>query len=504
MSGAMPLEERTRAMTPDGTPHPGAMIAFLLDQGTIAALQAACAPLEVAPDHVTLIYLAEDAATLSSSKNALIACIASCAAQQAPIAGAINGYGRFQAGDDELTALYANVDCPDLPVFRQRLYDACCRAGCEMPDEHGFSPHATLAYLDTDAPTPDLDIPAIPLTFAQIALVWGAETLTFPLTNAVPLEAPLMPHVYIEHPDDYRAARPAIRAYCERSAVATAEPGTPIPFVAGSEGIKRDGLNLVMAGGKLDNYRRNPVFLWGHDYLGQRLPIGRAEATVSGREIKALVTFDQRDDFARQVEQKYRDGFLHTVSLGWNPLKTRGRDVAEWELLDISAVPVPGDADALIQRQIRALQGASDPDPLDWFAVAGDMAALFLFPLERPVRAWRQAYHSLCRDYERLGREPPERLSPDYLATLDSEALAGLFLEGEAALLPDLFAKRQGAVSPFPPAVRAAMVDLFTLIKQILHHENDTPQPQPAANDVVDPQLVRLRDLLGARHAHNG
>ena len=42
------------------------------------------------------------------------------------------------------------------------------------------------------------------------------------------------------------------------------------------------------------------------------------------------------------------------MSVGWNNVK-RGGDT--WhELLNISAVPVPGDPDALIARQVRALQ----------------------------------------------------------------------------------------------------------------------------------------------------
>lgn len=506
MPPVMPIEEQTRAIDP-AAPHPGAMIAFLLDQETIAALTTACAPLDVAPDHVTLVYLASDAAQLAAHKNALVACVASCAAQQGAITGTVNGYGRFQAVEgDEQTALYANIDCPELPAFRQKLYDAACRAGCEPIDNHGFSPHATLAYLPADTATPDLEIPPIPLTFRSIALVWGGETLTFPLTMPAPLEEPAaMPHVYIERPseygDPYRGQR-AIRAYCDRAA-AEGKPGMPINFVAGSEGIKRDGLNLVMAGGRLDNYRKNPVVLWGHDYTGQRLPIGWAEPSIRGPQILAAVTFDQEDEFARQVESKYRRGFLHTVSLGWNPLKMRGRDVAEWDLLDISAVPVPGDADALIQRQIRALRSLDKdvPDFPDFPTVAADMAALYLFPLARGVRQWRTTYHSLARDYERLGKEPPERLSPDYLATLDSEALAGLFLEDEPALLPELFAKRTEAASPLPPAVRMVLTEMQARIAVLLTlpHEDSSTVLVPQA-DAPDPALVRLRNLLGVHH----
>jgi hypothetical protein len=248
------------------------------------------------------------------------------------------------------------------------------------------------------------------------------------------------------------------------------------------------------------------VVLWGHDYTGQRLPIGRAEVEITGRQIRASITFDQEDEFARSVESKYRRGFLHTVSVGWNPLKTRGRDVAEWELLDISAVPVPGDADALIQRQLRALRaiGAEpETDTPAWETVAGDMAALYLFPLERSARNWRAAYHRLARDYEQLDKVPPERLQPEYLATLDSEALHGLFLEDEATLLPDLFQQAaQRAALPLPPALRANLEQMRSLIECVLDQQPtvDTP-PTPATSPAQDGIELRLRELaaiLGA------
>lgn len=128
-----------------------------------------------------------------------------------------------------------------------------------------------------------------------------------------------------------------------------AAPGTPIRFVASTEGVKRDGQELRVADWRVDNYRKNPVFLWAHDYMGQHLPIGRAEVGFEGRHLVAEGYFDQDDEFARQVERKYRNKFLHSVSVGWGESEDGGN-----ELLDISAVPVPGDPDALMERQMRA------------------------------------------------------------------------------------------------------------------------------------------------------
>lgn len=142
-----------------------------------------------------------------------------------------------------------------------------------------------------------------------------------------------------------------LRALADEAAT-TDDAGSPIRFVASTEGVKRDGLDLKAEDWNLDNYRKNPVFLWVHDHMGTRLPIGRADANIDA-EAKRLVTdviFDQEDDFARTVESKYRRGFLHAVSVGW------GETDAGLDLQDISAVPVPADPDALMERQMSGMR----------------------------------------------------------------------------------------------------------------------------------------------------
>jgi hypothetical protein len=160
-----------------------------------------------------------------------------------------------------------------------------------------------------------------------------------------------------------------------------------IRFTASTEGIKRDGRELEVKKWNLENYNLNPVFLWVHDYMGNNLPLGKSKATVEEKRLVADVSFDQADEFARKVEAKYRGGYLNAVSVGWfdvfRCLKCNGRleywdtwglstfrkkcpncgeeitekDVGlEYDLLDISAVPVPGDPEALMERELRAIE----------------------------------------------------------------------------------------------------------------------------------------------------
>jgi len=137
-----------------------------------------------------------------------------------------------------------------------------------------------------------------------------------------------------------------LRATCSASRAASGQAGSSIRFTASTPGVKRDKMNLDQGAWYLENYRRNPVVLWAHDY--RALPIGRATVATEPGRLVADVTFDQADEFARLVEQKYRDGYMHAVSVGWDEIEIEGRQL--YDLLDVSAVAVPGDPDALMER----------------------------------------------------------------------------------------------------------------------------------------------------------
>jgi len=149
-----------------------------------------------------------------------------------------------------------------------------------------------------------------------------------------------------------------LRAHYERTL-----PDGSKEFVASSAGEKRDGLTLLMQGALLENYLKNPVVLWAHDYRGEHLPIGKAlKVKPMAKEMRATLQFDLEDPFAREIDRKYEEGYLNAVSIGWidREYDETQRTVTKWELLDISAVPVPGDPDALLRREyamIRSLLG---------------------------------------------------------------------------------------------------------------------------------------------------
>lgn len=319
-----------------------------------------------------------------------------------------------------------------------------------------------------------------------------------------------------------------MRALCER---AEGKAGEPLTFIASTPGIKRDGLNLDMADWTLENYRRNPVFLWVHSY--NQPPIGRAEVTLEGDQLKATVTFDQEDEFARLVESKYRRAFLNAVSVGWNSTMTCPNCdqtfPAPWwrslhekcpacgvelpsnirvlnDLLDVSAVPVPGDPDALMERQRRALAelrrnlqelDGDDGEAL-WADTAAAMVGLFMPGADDTDEGRRKRYQALLPRYRRLGKTPLEFLEAEELAGLGPDELRGLFLEGEPELVGAWQdGTRAGAV--LSQRNRDALQQAMGLIQGVLdsakkESDGDGSGDEPE-RDVPDIEAAALEDV---------
>lgn len=146
------------------------------------------------------------------------------------------------------------------------------------------------------------------------------------------------------------------RAYLDRDATPV---NGPLQFVMATDGPKGDGIDLRIDGVDLARYRANPIVGYGHCYFGRNdLPIGRAEnVDVDGKRLVADVVFDLADDFAAQVDRKYRDGFLNAVSIGFNVTEWEDPKssyynpgvATSWELFELSAVPLPMDPSAVVE-----------------------------------------------------------------------------------------------------------------------------------------------------------
>ena len=97
----------------------------------------------------------------------------------------------------------------------------------------------------------------------------------------------------------------------------------PMSFVISTDDVDRHGDIIVAQGWRLESYRRNPVFLWAHDYA--RPVIGRAvEVWSEAHRLVAQVEFAPTD-FAQEVAKLYRSGYQRGVSVGFKPLRYEER-----------------------------------------------------------------------------------------------------------------------------------------------------------------------------------
>ena len=108
-------------------------------------------------------------------------------------------------------------------------------------------------------------------------------------------------------------------------------------------------------GWQLENFRKNPVVLWAHDY-GQPPVAKSVNVWVEEGKLKSRDQFTPRDlyPFGFMVFELYKNGFLNAKSVGFQPItyafnnETEGVEFYTQELLEHSCVPVPANPEALV------------------------------------------------------------------------------------------------------------------------------------------------------------
>jgi HK97 family phage prohead protease len=132
-----------------------------------------------------------------------------------------------------------------------------------------------------------------------------------------------------------------------------------LEFIGSTADVDRYGDVIEMDGWDLKNYKKNPVFLWAHDY--KQPPIGKAVKV--GKTDKGLlfqIKFAGPDEyaFAETIYKLYLGGYLRATSVGFQdlerePITDKDGEQTGWrykrqELYELSAVPVPANPQALI------------------------------------------------------------------------------------------------------------------------------------------------------------
>jgi HK97 family phage prohead protease len=138
---------------------------------------------------------------------------------------------------------------------------------------------------------------------------------------------------------------------------ATDDEKRTITFIGSTNKVDRDGEVIDTSGWELEHYRKNPVFLWQHNYSNP--PVGKTKKVWKQKgELKFEVEFPTADvyPFADTIYKLYKEQYLNAVSVAFFPKKWKDGDVekgepyrtfTKQELAELSGVTVPANADAL-------------------------------------------------------------------------------------------------------------------------------------------------------------
>lgn len=136
---------------------------------------------------------------------------------------------------------------------------------------------------------------------------------------------------------------------------AGADSGT-FEVIISTDDEDRHGEVVAVDSWNFNNYMKNPIVLFGHDYYS--LPIGICDSiTQEGNKIIAKGRFAPMDanPFAQQCRKLYDLGILKATSVGFIAEEIQGNVITKAQLLEFSFVPVPANPYALSLRQVKEL-----------------------------------------------------------------------------------------------------------------------------------------------------
>jgi len=158
------------------------------------------------------------------------------------------------------------------------------------------------------------------------------------------------------------------------------ETSLRITHLINTKTLDRYGTVVLPKAAMVEKFLQNPVVLWLHnsDMAIPQIPIAKCVSIdIRENEIEVVTEFNKNDVLAIKVFNAYKDGFLKAWSIGFIPMSFKEITVEnlawinqtynlqlnlteadfnspgglwvidKWELLEYSAVPVPGNPDAL-------------------------------------------------------------------------------------------------------------------------------------------------------------
>lgn len=119
--------------------------------------------------------------------------------------------------------------------------------------------------------------------------------------------------------------------------------------VASDASVDRHGEVIEQDGWDLTPFKGNPVVPWGHKYDEPPVAVATEIGVVDGKLMfkPKFATADEYP-FADTIWKLYKGGYLRAFSVGFIPKEMEGDTFIKQELLEISAVTVPSNPNALV------------------------------------------------------------------------------------------------------------------------------------------------------------
>lgn len=128
-----------------------------------------------------------------------------------------------------------------------------------------------------------------------------------------------------------------------------------------TNGLNSYGSRVLTEGLSTEQYEKNPVLLWMHRrcFDGDTMPIGRMENLHrEGDKLIGTPVFDEKDEFALLIKQKWENGFLKMASAGIEIVETSDDPllllagqtrptITKSKLVEVSIVDIGANDDAL-------------------------------------------------------------------------------------------------------------------------------------------------------------
>lgn len=148
-----------------------------------------------------------------------------------------------------------------------------------------------------------------------------------------------------------------LRVQLPVKATPIADQADVLDMTASNETLDRYHEIIKADGWQLDNYRKNPVVQNSHQYGDVLFTLGKALSTAvkDGALVQRWQFASDLNPVAKIASGMYRGGFLNASSVGFIPLEWQNgmgkdqpsRTYLKQELLEVSAVGIPANPDAL-------------------------------------------------------------------------------------------------------------------------------------------------------------